>query len=1831
MSSDNNEQSISSDNNEQSVSSDNNGRPIIVGDFIKITSDDPELNDVWCIEYLSSEKMIVLKVDDSGNEKTVEFVLEEGAIADERVETVELLDKPVIGETPTEYEHASYLAHRHFSPNKWVEIMFDGLDEHIIGKITNVVDDALEVVIFEDGMLIPESPIVLDFNYTGLPAGVSSINLIEDPTEGQEGQQEKGQEQVSQDDAYVVEDLNIQVAEEREFSKFRYGLEEQTNDILESMLSKLQVDKKIEKRTIAHINRTIVRYTQLRELFSNFDEDHNIMHYYDNTEAIHKRGDNWKPLINSLEKQNKQIGWIFPIAQNTKKIYKGVNEYYVQYKDLVERKTDVDIYEIMTEYSQYSDGKLAYASLLNNITPNLIPFEPPEDYRFLTTPTTDIDAIIGNFNGKLSNTYGTQEIQQHAFQFSRYVSTINYITQTNLTKMSYKTVFHPLIQADPLHVSALLTLPTPFMTHSRMRLPGTKIIGKANMALVFPSYSRILTMKTPVTSLISDNIDVPIVGDDFADNHFKHYSYSGNQPVTYSQFLDYFIPPTESIIERNKNKLSNEHLSFFSLASELESYLIYTDDLTLTHYNSISQHLQKNMKHFFTNLSATSTSFNELKKVGVFVRYNGPTIIVDNELSNATKEEVPHYFTTGNRRMSVVNSEELSRFLLLDCGRIFNVAGAYNAIALVADISTDIIDDPIIQENTNDVCITKIIAKKYKSLEKLQADAGVTIFFDKEYDTTDYSLLNEPRISKKKFSLSGDEFTVFLMEELTKLKVSDIDTTVQSLLTGHRAVIDGQYAILVDDAGEKLLYKRENNTWELDATAPKNAVDFELLCNSQPNCLVRKNKCESISNTRSGIENSVLSDRESTIGDKINDSIDDYKFSMENYFSYQIMHINNAKQSIELRSNYDKNAMGNSIQKTEFVVSPYAKYVDPIISYPNFEKRQDLIIRFCESHICRKDNGENEDKYWLYCSETNTKLIPTFFLQLANAHFQGNYNEMMTFVLNERKAIDDNGTTWIDKYSGYAIKYIGFDSDEGYNEEGFKVVSRDVLDVDETDQELSMMSADISETVVKSRTEYDKSGQTAYGIIDTLSRHMMIDMTTAYNFIIKTTLKIYKNAIVGEAEYKKTKNEAPYSTYLSQYLNYITLAVFLIVCQTRTPSLVPKGTFPGCIKSFAGYPIGPKDDKTGIIYLLCILSKTKFIKISSKPAFFEQYIDIAMQDASLRTLINKKKSTVEEVVMEKDHSITKWTSFQPVLFPFKLPQILNVHDDFKEILLGDINSGNSIQQEKILVIQSKIILFSYAIQSEIQKIVDEEPLILKSYDSKLLNENACCNGSSQITTLDYFKSKNKSNNIELYNNVIMEHRNILNGVNIISRAVMWLSDEKTKLPVIQIDATLSENVIYAGIIKHCNFRTSVSNPDYITAILGEKPNIPIKMTDTIEEIINLLRKNGLTYSAEQLTQLLKAVSKIISYSDNVIGESKKTIIDDIILFLRELDAKNEDNIIQKPFQFKMHDCFTADNSRIDSAMQELKQYTFNINTQIFQKIREFARQNRNKEFKPDHLDALFLNRDRTQVYFQFLKNSIINIGKVFPSMCITETKNYNEKLATYWGVTGLHNIMLGDAYHNQFSRIVAYYGAHSSFFKYIIEESYVIIEMITKIPFSENEIGFLVLEHCLLLVIDIYMTVGDNRIEDESLYESSFSSSSISNIQLKIMRDFIITLIGNDKHINVSYQNIVDATFRLKELEKNRLLRELNNTKDLAIDNHFKSLRIGERWGGGENVRGYDKKRANKEMFEFIGDERQAQAERDNNGENEQPNDVNEDGYDDPVDYENDYDNGGDE
>jgi len=148
---------------------------VVVGDVVKIESKDPKLAGIWWIEYISPDKIIVVNKDKT---ETDTFVVEDGVIKDDRIDTIMI--------RKTDKMPNGYAEYRNFVPDMWVEIVFDGLDFPIIGKINSIVNDVIEIIIFEDGLLLTDDPIMIDFNYTGLPEGVMYVDSIDSPEDIEE-------------------------------------------------------------------------------------------------------------------------------------------------------------------------------------------------------------------------------------------------------------------------------------------------------------------------------------------------------------------------------------------------------------------------------------------------------------------------------------------------------------------------------------------------------------------------------------------------------------------------------------------------------------------------------------------------------------------------------------------------------------------------------------------------------------------------------------------------------------------------------------------------------------------------------------------------------------------------------------------------------------------------------------------------------------------------------------------------------------------------------------------------------------------------------------------------------------------------------------------------------------------------------------------------------------------------------------------------------------------------------------------------------------------------------------------------------------------------------------------------------------------------------------------------------------------------------------------------------------------------------------------------------------------------------------------------------------
>ena len=268
-------------------------------------------------------------------------------------------------------------------------------------------------------------------------------------------------------------------------------------------------------------------------------------------------------------------------------------------------------------------------------------------------------------------------------------------------------------------------------------------------------------------------------------------------------------------------------------------------------------------------------------------------------------------------------------------------------------------------------------------------------------------------------------------------------------------------------------------------------ISNKLFCNLQEKCLEQNESCNDFKQSENVLENN-------NIESIINSSSYGFKIAMDKTKEVINKNLDNSIKFLDkklkkmnynlLRYNNKFIKIGESYVENIFEESPHEELKNRILSYNDFIKKQDYIIKFC-NHFTREPIND-EDIYWLYCIDTNKKLIPSFFKILALSYYNGDYNYVLDEICAQRGTISDDGNNWVDKYSGYIIKNIEFNSEEGYNEEGFKLQTRDIIDAEYAFETPKM----------KYNSE---ASQTIYNITSSISTFIGLNLESHYDFIIK--------------------------------------------------------------------------------------------------------------------------------------------------------------------------------------------------------------------------------------------------------------------------------------------------------------------------------------------------------------------------------------------------------------------------------------------------------------------------------------------------------------------------------------------------------------------------------------------------------------------------------------------------------------------------------------------------------------------------------------------------------
>jgi len=1704
-------------------------------------------------------------------------------------------------------------------------------------------------------------------------------------------------------------------------SQQRYNIETQTNDLLEELLSKIPNNQRTAS-VLKNIHTMIERFQQLREQFSIFDENGNI-------EKAFTKDANWKPLANDVYKLKTLLYWLIPVAKNIKKVYNATSSNAEgEVIDVVDLDILQDVRDMSNLVENYKSNdspqeQNKYVTLYADLNPYLTPFQeinPDSRIQLLTEKevANDLNMIIDNLGDLSSSIVEKDFIKTRKFVIQKYNLGLNRLNTIQMTGSKMISQVVKLTQPDTVAVKSIMTLPEPAIKFSHINLPATNILDKANLNMTFLNYWQMLKQNTSVNNVKVDNLtkDLELDEDNFASvisNYVLAGTYKNGEMISneeadeeigeetpfvqpgstdlFKKFLNVIVPKTR-VLFKLIQKYITDKLSLVDVVEYLEPFLVYRDDLTYKQYEDINKFLQEKISAYNKKYIERSKLFSSFKQMQGYSKPRNSNIIKNllksspddrnilEDYGDKMAKEDKTDFTTDSGTL-YTNSELLTKMTITDFGDLFNTAiSLENLKLMLPDKLNDILDaqkekleKEIVQEEKagENKCIAYTIAKQYNSPEELEADNNKTIYYDKKYDDTLYSIIE--KYEKEQARMSPKEFYEFLTKKLqTSLNISldRAEKLSDTLIQGVKKVEEGDYAILYDvgtdgASGKLTYYKRTGQSWVLDKDATENmfANTTGLLCDFQTDCIQVEDKynnlCETYDLNKKFVLKDAMKDIMTEFDKKYEQTREEAESKMKSLMEYyktnieKLVAIETFNRFKYNKQKYQLGLQSDAEKGEDILVSPFFKLRDLILGQPDFVKKQFDIMRFC-LEFTREANLNSytteEDAHWRYCIKTNAKLIPVFLYDLASVYEEDNpekYYLKMEEIIKLQGVLSDDQDALVDKYSGYVIKKRDFDIDEGY-EEGFKKKSREMMEADAGDAILSGHGE-----IKKQEKPQTPETRIMSNIISALSGFMGIQMDPAREFIIQIASNALSSALVPEKDYrvkveemaKKGKTLPAYKVIYNQTIMFLTLGAFLVAIQTMIPSIKTRKTFPGCVRSFDGFPFDGTSDLSGLNYLACVATKLRaktepWNIVPSKETdtatklklFIETYylstpeVQNRFEEKSLYLLTNPFDKIPEE------HNVGKWLQFLPPLQNFKIKQVSNISTEFKKNLLSDFKSASTHQREKVLVVQSKIIMLSLELQYFIQKIVEKKKFLLGSSSNEPFLENACCNEKGQFSTIHYFEKEDSG--ITTNNERVIDLTNLFADIMALSRApyLFCREDSKVKYPALPKD--FSEETIYRAFIVYCKFNSSIPIPSDLLPICLDKPtDVEISyFSDSIHEMIRKLKQDGRVYDQQKLLRLLQIVNRSNIIPLNPVVLSPSASLAPLLSSVIEAISLNKERGALFSTEFVSHlmkimDTYEQTVMEDTEDMRSFKNYlakkTLSMKTELLDFIKANSQltgrnlkkiQNTLYKLMSWEKSAEFEGISDNAGYknIQFVRDYISNFTNIFPSIITNHVDYSSIKLPNYWKLSEYHKVDINKLIHEYCFKLQEFYddGVLSKVLNAVPLMTAKLLMIANATPYftaiGEKHTVFdekttkLLFEYYFLQCFMTYIRLGEDeamviRPTREGSYledEENVANTENEALEIDALRQEPQQLLGNRKNlrmrlaklfvayldimsdhkeiVNVSYENVMDAVFKSKEREKDTFTDRLKGITDEArkVDTTMKINKLGA-WSKG--------------------------------------------------------------
>jgi transcription termination factor NusB len=1191
-------------------------------------------------------------------------------------------------------------------------------------------------------------------------------------------------------------------------------------------------------------------------------------------------------------------------------------------------------------------------------------------------------------------------------------------------------------------------------------------------------------------------------------------------PERFTKFLQSMVPNTSTIIRMitmmyPQNSISN-FLSLKRATNALEPFLIYDNDLNYSQYNAIRFFIKTQSKEYKLKLSKTEDEMMKLRNA----QYVGstpmphPVELLLSDKRNLFDVVVETYKIHANQKEQywVSSSEWLSKIYQNDNAQMFynmirmlmislvtpdNISNAINSGNKRANESEDMSKFEKIKPTD---CVRRVLTKKYTNMNDLQKDNNTTdIYYDSNFDDTPYELIK--LYTEKAKQYTKEDFIEFLSEALVQkhdCASSMANEMAINLIEGKKLINEGEYAILeirpqlptsVDmtslssndrrdtdneaNSRKKIAYyKRIGEQWVHEEGIDETAfIDSnELFCNMSKICFrdTKKNVCESIQNAEKRMREISRKQLVNEFDERFAISVETLEEEINDLMQKSVRKlksIDRLKHVQQYKANNVAFEMGRFVKESNHIVSQYLPIRDKIMGQSDFVKKHTDIVFFVEKYCRDPMVGElDEDPYWLYCTDTNSKLFPTSIFELAKAFIlTDNYLHKQSELCRKQGVLSDDGDSIVDKYSGEVLRRIDFVDEQGFDEQGFKIVTSEVFTQDSGDKIVALIEGRKNN---RTRVFENEDSEMVYKIIRSISTHVGIQTNTIDDFVLRTSLEIINSDIKNEHQYTEEnaklvetmgKRMPPYVIYRNQYIILIVTSLILVSIQTAIPSFKLQKTFPGCVQSFTGFPDNQGDigDTTSTQYLACILNsiKTK----SSKPWDSIKPLPLSVIKSKLEKTINNSiltRHSLMELYAKKheyliihpnqiippEHSLRKWVHFLPPTMEINVIKNLSgIPSEYKNELLEMQKTGNYKQRNQIAMYMTKSIIFGLAVIENVNKIVRNKGLLLKTASNTFFTENACCNDKRTKNTLEYFENENKE--ITVHVRMVRGWGDIIETTKRRAKASILYYPKRTGISY-SIENTNEhfEKNIYVAFIHYCNLNNNIPIPEAMRTLFPEKLpeyNPKASLSDKIE----LLKRNGKTFTTGNLTQLMEIVNSKnivhVNTNTNKLKGTRASALHDLLVHLDHKYQSGDDDCNDIPLCDKIRELLNGVLNKYDPkimvAVDNDETYKLNnwltyANSNLLDRIVNFISTNskmsptvRTKietQLSDIHIwnidksyDKGLSKQNESAMYTvtQFMRESVFAMSKVYPEIILNNHEPSN-KSHKHWDFASPHNV-----------------------------------------------------------------------------------------------------------------------------------------------------------------------------------------------------------------------------